>query len=86
MNKVWDTCPSIMQPFVIFGGKIPCSCQSKINVRIQPQKLKDSLRSYRYAICNYLLSIFFKIYNYYVVYLVLSMKFFIIQRVCLFLC
>ncbi|MFS7981311.1 hypothetical protein Hanom_Chr10g00949451 [Helianthus anomalus] len=27
MNKVWDTCPSIMQPFVIFGGKIVgCVC------------------------------------------------------------
>ncbi|KAF5777012.1 hypothetical protein HanXRQr2_Chr12g0530651 [Helianthus annuus] len=98
MNKVWDTCPSIMQPFYVFGGKmwdvyvsrtgseLPCSCQLKINVRIQHRKLKDSLRSYRYAICNYLVSIFFEIYNYYVVYLVLSMKFVIIHRLCLFLC
>ncbi|MFS8020375.1 hypothetical protein Hanom_Chr15g01414841 [Helianthus anomalus] len=22
MNKVWDTCPYMMQPFVIFGGKV----------------------------------------------------------------
>ncbi|KAJ0867075.1 hypothetical protein HanRHA438_Chr12g0558961 [Helianthus annuus] len=67
MNKVWDTCPSIMQPFYVFGGKmwdvyvtrtgseLHCSCQLKINVRIQHRKLKDTLRSYRYAICNYLI-------------------------------